>query len=615
MPPRRWASYSVLGLALLATGCSKDQGGLDRPAAEGPRIPYTVAIEGEMPGRLKTLLENASAAKRLEHRPPSSEFALVQRARTDVPQLVAALHSEGYYAGKVEYRIGPAPAGGVKSVLSGDAAGKEQITFTVEPGPQFVFGQAAIDVTPGSAFKSPTPAKLGLVPGSPARSQTVLTAEQRLLRAAQEQSFALAKAGERDVIVDYDTRLMDVTLHLIPGPPAKFGPIEFQGSEGIRTRFLRTRLPFAEGEPYKASLVDEGRGDLVDTNLFSTVVIHQANELNADGELPVDIELRQRAPRSIGAGLNYETNVGPGAVVFWEHRNLFGNGERLRLDASANPQEQQFTFAFRRPDVLTRRQDLLIDGNLGNANTNAYSSLSAGIGVALERQITDKLTVSAGPRFRFADIDDNDRRQTFSLLSFPMRLSYDFSNSALDPTKGGRTILSAQPTVDVRDPGIHFLKSTARQTFYVPISHTPDLVLALRGALGSIVGTDRENVPADERYYAGGGGSVRGVTFQKAGPLDSDNNPIGGRSLLELSTELRWRITETMGVVAFVDAGSSFDQTFPDLAAEPLRWGAGPGFRYFTPIGPVRLDVGFPLNPRDGVDDPFQVYISLGQAF
>ena len=470
-------------------------------------------------------------------------------------------------------------------------------------------------MTPGSSFKAPTPASLGLVPGDPARSQTVLTAEQRLLRDAKNQSFALAKAGESDVIVDYDTRLMDVTLHLTPGPPAKFGPIEFQGSEGIRTRFLRTRLPFAQGQPYKVSLVDEGRGDLVDTNLFSTVVIHEATELNADGELPLDIEVRQRAPRSIGVGLNYETNVGPGAVVFWEHRNLFGNGERLRLDASANPQEQQFTSGFRRPDFLSRRQDLLIDSNAGSANTNAYKSLSAGIGVGLERQFTDKLVGSAGPRFRFADIDDDDRRQTFTLLSFPMRLSYDFSDSPLNPTRGGRSIISTQPTVDVQDTGIHYLKTTGRQTFYVPLTHEPEIVLALRGVLGSIVGTSRENIPADERYYAGGGGSVRGVAFQKAGPLDSDNNPIGGRSVLEVSTELRWRITDTMGLVAFIDGGTAFDQTFPDPSSEPLRWGAGPGFRYFTPIGPVRLDVGFPLNPRDGVDDPFQLYISLGQAF
>jgi len=92
------------------------------------------------------------------------------------------------------------------------------------------------------------------------------------------------------------------------------------------------------------------------------------------------------------------------------------------------------------------------------------------------------------------------------------------------------------------------------------------------------------------------------------------NHPIGGRSIVELSFELRTRITETIGVVAFLDGGAAFESQFPDFS-EDLLWGAGVGLRYFTPIGPVRLDVGFPLNRRPGIDDAVQVYVSVGQAF
>ena len=120
-------------------------------------------------------------------------------------------------------------------------------------------------------------------------------------------------------------------------------------------------------------------------------------------------------------------------------------------------------------------------------------------------------------------------------------------------------------------------------------------------------------MPADLRFYAGGGGSVRGFGYQLAGQLDDDHNPLGGRSLLELSGEVRLRLTETIGAVAFVDAGSDFSSTVPDLS-ETLRVGAGPGLRYFSPIGPVRLDIGFPVNRRPS-DDAFQLYVSLGQAF
>jgi translocation and assembly module TamA len=106
---------------------------------------------------------------------------------------------------------------------------------------------------------------------------------------------------------------------------------------------------------------------------------------------------------------------------------------------------------------------------------------------------------------------------------------------------------------------------------------------------------------------------VRGFGYQLAGDLDDDDNPLGGRSLLELSGEVRLRLTETFGVVAFVDAGTVFSKEVPDFN-ETLRIGAGPGLRYFSPIGPVRLDIGLPVNKRDS-DDSFQIYVSLGQAF
>jgi translocation and assembly module TamA len=141
----------------------------------------------------------------------------------------------------------------------------------------------------------------------------------------------------------------------------------------------------------------------------------------------------------------------------------------------------------------------------------------------------------------------------------------------------------------------------------------PGVVLAGRGSVGTLVGASRGDVPADVRFYAGGGQSVRGFGFQLAGELDEDHNPLGGRSLLELSGEVRLRLTETIGVVGFVDAGTVYGSSVPDLS-ETLRVGAGPGLSYFSPIGPVRLDIGLPLNRRDS-DDLFQLYVSLGQAF
>ena len=106
---------------------------------------------------------------------------------------------------------------------------------------------------------------------------------------------------------------------------------------------------------------------------------------------------------------------------------------------------------------------------------------------------------------------------------------------------------------------------------------------------------------------------MRGYAYQSIGPL-KQGIPTGGRSLAGISTELRTRITDSMGLAIFLDGGSVFDKSVPDFG-EKFLWGAGAGFRYFTAFGPLRMDVGLPLNRRKGVDDPFQIYISIGQAF
>jgi len=130
---------------------------------------------------------------------------------------------------------------------------------------------------------------------------------------------------------------------------------------------------------------------------------------------------------------------------------------------------------------------------------------------------------------------------------------------------------------------------------------------------GFMVGSDRDDIPADILFYAGGSGSVRGYSFQSVGPLRRDE-PIGGRSLVALSLECRIKITDTIGLATFLDGGSAFNASFPDFE-ESLRWGAGIGIRYFTSVGPLRLDVAMPLNRRSEIDDPFQIYVSIGQAF
>ena len=135
---------------------------------------------------------------------------------------------------------------------------------------------------------------------------------------------------------------------------------------------------------------------------------------------------------------------------------------------------------------------------------------------------------------------------------------------------------------------------------------------AARIGFGSLAGADLENIPANRRFFAGGGGSVRGYAFRSLSPMRA-GEPIGGRSLLEGSLEARIRITDTIGIVPFIDAGGAFRESYPDFG-ERLRFSAGLGLRYYTGIGPIRLDVAIPLQKVAG-QRGYGVYLGIGQAF
>jgi translocation and assembly module TamA len=612
----------ALGLILLVTACFQQQEP-DEPlerseAPAGDVIAYDVRVEGEMAAELQSLLLAASQAQQLRERPPASDLVLRRRAEDDLAVLQRALHSQGYYDGQVSYELTQAAEGGTRLDLQDVPLlhrPDTHIVYRVVPGPRYEIAGIDVEVeNPTDAFRTPTDTELGLKPGDPAIAQSVLDAEQNLLRLTRKQARPLAALGAHTAVIDRDRHTMDVTLRIAPGPRAEFGRITFAGDEGIKELFLGRRLPFTSRAAYDPDLVQQGRDRLVQTNLFSTVVAELGTELDPEGRIPLTYQLRPRLQRSIGGELSYQTDTGPAASAYWEHRNLFNAGERLRTELTVGTQLQDALVSFRKPEIFMPRLALLSEVGANAQDTDAYKSRSLRAGVGFEYEFTEKLIGTFGTSYRYADIDDEGERETFGLLSFPATLDWDFSNDLLDPTRGGRITLSAAPFFDTLGTGGQFLKTQLSHTRYFSLLDEHRLVLALRGNIGSITGASRDEIPADERFYAGGGGSVRGIPFQKAGPLDDKDDPLGGRSVLDFSIEFRSRFTETIGGVVFLDGGTAFDSPFPDFGDE-LRFGTGVGLRYITPIGPVRFDVGVPIDKRDGIDDAYQIYVSIGQAF
>jgi len=334
------------------------------------------------------------------------------------------------------------------------------------------------------------------------------------------------------------------------------------------------------------------------------------------------IELGERAHRTVGAGVAYNTSEGAGVRVFWENRNLFGHAERLNLTGLFGQQIAGATANFRRPDTFATDQDLLALAEIADETPTAYHSRRARLSAGLERRFGPTLKAGAGFSIERANvlqlanvssITTSQRTQHYGLVGLPLYVKLDTTDDLLNPTRGYRASVSVTPYQSYSGPQLNFITSRAAASAYRQVGSDGWLVLAGRLALASIEGASLADVPADKRIYAGGGGSIRAYGYQMAGALDSNKKPIGGRSSLELSLEARIRITDKIGLVPFLDAGSYYDSSLPRLGHR-LLYGPGLGLRYFTPFGPIRLDVATPLNVRRG-DSPIQIYISLGQAF
>jgi translocation and assembly module TamA len=571
---------------------------------------YRVEITGAEDSELADLLDSVSELKTLEDKVPASEEALRRRADRDLGRLADAAHSLGYWDAEFSYDIDT-------------EAEPAKVVVTVKPGPLYHVAAVKIVGSDGQSLSIPQDEKkLPLKPGDPARTAPVVAAETTLLAALGDSGHPFAKVENRRVEIDRDTQTMDVTYMLDPGPVMRFGPLAIEGLERLDPVYVEGRLRWQRGEIYDASKVEETRRALIETGLFSTVRITPTVDPQNPDDARMTIEPTERLHRTIGAGVAYNTSQGIGARAFWENRNLFGGAEYLRLSAEAGQQIAGFRANFRRPDFLAIDQDFLATAEIANDEPVAYHSRRVIATGGLERRFDHLLTGGVALEADKANVVQlanvnpftaAQRTQHYTLVGLPAYVKLDRTDNLLNPTTGYRAQLSVRPAHTFVGSNLTFVTNLVSGSAYWALGPEDRAVLAGKLALGSLAGAPLAPLPADQRIYVGGGGSIRPYGYQMAGPLDIGNVPIGGRSSLALNLEARIKITDTIGIVPFVDAGSYYESPVPQLG-RTLLYGVGLGLRYYTAFGPLRLDLATPLHKRTA-DSPIQVYISLGQAF
>ena len=339
----------------------------------------------------------------------------------------------------------------------------------------------------------------------------------------------------------------------------------------------------------------------------------RAGELDAEGSLPVSVEVRERKRRTLRLGLEYVSDIGPGAHLDWDYRNFLRREVLLEAAARVTDIELALDVTLSRLRFLHPKQRLIVMTRLAEDTPDAYTSLSGETEILLSRNLTGKLRVAGGLGLKVSSVEQGPATDNYALLLSPWSLDYNFSDDLLDPRRGGRGIGQFTPYTDLHSGSLSFTRLFGEYRHYLPLHPLPGTILAGRVALGSMAGATRDTIPADERFYAGGGGSIRGYAYQSAGDV-VEGTPLGGKSLFETSVELRTQFGQRVGLVGFIDGGMVYEESQPS-DEPPLQWGAGLGLRLFTGLGPIRLDVAVPVNPRDDLDDDYQFYISLGQAF
>jgi translocation and assembly module TamA len=554
---------------------------------------------------------------------------IVRRARTDRETLQQVLRVYGYYDAQVYQTLG-----GLGERAEGEAAGpvdveKVVVRYDVQPGPQYHVGKIALGdlAATGSDYEALRGA-FKLNTGDAINSDRIVAERLSLQSAMGETGYAFAKVGEPDLLIDHERREGDLTVPVTPGGVYAFGKINSSREKFLSSRHLQRIARFDPGERFKRSEVDDLRQAILATGLVSSVTV-EAREVASPaagqpGTVDVDVKVTPGPLRTIAGLVGYSSGEGFRVEASWEHRNFFPPEGMVRVRVVAGTQEQLAGLTFRRNNFLTR--DLVLNADLyaRNQTSSAFEARTVSFTAGIERQQTllfqkpwvfsAGLEILATGERDAAAILASERRKTYFIGALPMRAAYDGSDNLLDPTRGFRVGLRVSPEVSVLN-GVRssYGKAQFDASYYQPMGEK--LVVAGRVRFGTIVGTDITNIAPSRRFYAGGGGSVRGYGFQLIGPRDTAGEPSGGRALSEFSLEARVKtglLGGAVSLVPFVDAGAVDTTSTPRL--RDIKIGAGIGLRYQTNFGPIRIDLGTPLNPSKG-DSRIGVYVALGQAF
>jgi translocation and assembly module TamA len=556
-----------------------------------PSLSYTVTLQGPADSDVeKRIRQEMSLESRKASGVPSIPV-LQARLDADLERIRKVLQAFGYYDGRVSGTIveGPTP----------------DVRLLVDQGPLYRIGIFKV-VWDGSQPDSPPDT---VVEGLPASGRNIVAAGERIVAALKAEGHYDAEVVERRAVLDRAAGKVDLTLTIASGPVVRIGSVAVEGEADLPEQRIVRLSRLQVGELLTPEVLKDAEDELMKSALLNDA---RANTSGKGTPRTITLAVAERLQRSFSGAVMWSLQDGYGIEAAWEHRNIFGDAERVRAAVSYGTQRQGVELSYREYDFLWDDYTLLATLQALREEVDDLPYQQIALIGTLETELADKLILRFGGSLEFVHDESREQGGDFALLGVRGELTYDTSNDLLDPTEGYRLALRLNPYVGVNNDFRQFTIVEAIGSGYLALDDDKEWVLAGRVRLGTVVGDRRDDIPLPKRFFAGGGGSIRGFGYKRAGPIDDEDRPIGGASVLELNGEMRWRISEDFGAVAFVDAGGAYEDALPDF--NRLFVGAGLGVRYYSPIGPVRLDVATPVSGGKG-EPSVQVYVSVGQAF
>ncbi len=412
------------------------------------------------------------------------------------------------------------------------------------------------------------------------------------------------------MIVNRETKKVAFKLEIDPGNEMFFGETETDGLVNVDLELVAQKITWNKGDPFSRQTVLETEKKLKSTGLFNYVSISYPLEQPQENELPMKIVVAERLHRSITASIGHSTNEGTEFAFEWQHRNIRGLGERLKFVIDASERKQQSTLSYRKPHYLKDNQDLIISLSSTRETTQGFKAYTTALKGMIERKINKSLDLSFGTTLKQVNSTPSANRDSYTLLGLPYRIQWQEEL----PIKA-YIDFEFTPYINMLNLSHSFLKQSISGSMLYLCPSFKRLSIFGTASFGSISGASHLDVPPPTRFYGGSATFMRGYKYRTVSPLDSNTGkPIGGRSMMYYNLETRLKMTDNAEFTLFYDLGNVFSHSAPQFNKKLLRsWGTG--LLYQTPIGPLRFELAFPLDRRQGIDNSSHFYLSVGRKF